>query len=187
MTMTNLPLFPLPVFLLPQGLTRLRIFEPRYLKMVSLAMKDQGFVIFMENKQGSENVSHTGSWVEIINFDQSDDGLLLIDVRCKSLVDIFSITQDGDNLHHADISVKEHWPEIALDSVTGKLSASLKKVFNDNTALNALYPLPCFTSGNWVVARWLELLPVELVEKDLFLTQYSFNEAKTFLKNIIVT
>ncbi len=187
MAMTNLPLFPLPVFLLPQGLTRLRIFEPRYLKMVSLAMKDQGFVIFSQSTENMKGVGQTGSWVEIINFDQSDDGLLLIDVRCKSLVNIITITQDADNLHHSDVSVKEHWPDVTIDKVTARLSASLKKVFNDNTELNTLYPQPCFTSANWVVARWLELLPVELVEKDLFFAQYSFNEAKVFLQNIILS
>ncbi len=35
MATVNLPIFPLPVFLLPKGVTRLRIFEERYLKMVA--------------------------------------------------------------------------------------------------------------------------------------------------------
>lgn len=181
--MINLPLFPLSVFLLPQGITRLRIFEPRYLKMVSLAMKNQGFVILSQDKVNS---TLTGSWVEIINFDQSDDGMLLIDIRCKSLVDITNRSQDADNLHYGDVSVKAHWPDIALDKVSAELAMSLKKVFDDNTELNTLYTKPDFQSGNWVVARWLELIPVELVEKDLFFAQHSFSEAKVFLQNIIL-
>lgn len=182
--MINLPLFPLSVFLLPQGVTRLRIFEPRYLKMVSLAMKNQGFVILSQEKGNS---TLTGSWVEIINFDQSDDGMLLIDIRCKSLVDITNRSQDDNNLDYGDVSVKAHWPDIALDNVSEELAMSLKKVFDENTELKALYSTPDFQSANWVVSRWLELIPVELVEKDLFFTPHSFSEAKAFLQNIILS
>jgi len=44
----TLPIFPLPVFLLPGGVTKLRIFEPRYLKMVSTASSGQGFVAWLQ-------------------------------------------------------------------------------------------------------------------------------------------
>ena len=104
----NLPIFPLPIFILPQGITRLRIFEARYLKMVSLAMKNQGFVIFSHDNSEKVNTMKVGSWVEVINFDQGEDGILLIDVRCKCLVDIQAITQDKVNLHHGDVTPKNH-------------------------------------------------------------------------------
>ena len=39
-------IFPLPVFILPEGATKLRIFEQRYLDMVKEAAKDNtGFVV----------------------------------------------------------------------------------------------------------------------------------------------
>ena len=51
-TMNNhnieLPLFPLSIFLLPGGITRLRIFEPRYLKMVAIASR--WFCYFLKRK-----------------------------------------------------------------------------------------------------------------------------------------
>ena len=121
----NLPIFPLPIFILPQGITRLRIFEARYLKMVSLAMKNQGFVILSNDKDDKSNASHVGSWVEIINFEQSDDGILLIDVHCKCLVDIQSISQDSMKLHHGDVAPIAHWSEVNLDETTSDLSTSL--------------------------------------------------------------
>ena len=71
---TNLPIFPLSVFLLPEGMTKLRIFEPRYLKMVSIASKGQGFVIWAKGDNKSISDSPWGSWVEIINFDKAEDG-----------------------------------------------------------------------------------------------------------------
>tara|TARA_R110002167_G_scaffold40521_3_gene124464 strand:- start:555 stop:1124 length:570 start_codon:yes stop_codon:yes gene_type:complete len=186
MTTVNLPIFPLPVFLLSQGLTRLRIFEKRYLKMVAHAMKHDGFVILAYEK--AENVSDmpTGSWVEIVNFDQGDDGLLLIDVRCKCLVDINAMTQDQDKLHHGDVSVKAHWSDSGIDETADPLAQSLSKVFDDNVELNALYPTPYFSQSSWVVARWLELLPVNIDEKRLFVESGSFSAAKEFLQSIIL-
>ena len=187
MATINLPIFPLPIFLLPQGVTRLRIFEKRYLKMVSQAMKNQGFVIVTHDNDEKTDTEQVGSWVEIINFDQGQDGILLIDVHCKCLVDIKAISQDQDNLHHGDVTVKNHWPDTGLDQTTDKLAASLSKLFSENTELSALYPKQHFEHGDWVVARWLEILPVELAEKSLFVNKDSFNQAKQLLERIILS
>lgn len=187
MSTFNLPIFPLPIFLLPQGVTRLRIFEARYLKLVSLAIKNQGFVIFTHDKREKVNTLNVGSWVEVINFDQGEDGILMIDVRCKCLVDITSFTQDEDKLHHGDVNVKNHWPDTCLDKTTDELSESLSKLFTDNTQLNDLYPKQKFSHGDWVVARWIELIPLKLTEKILFVSPDSFSQAKQLLQNIILT
>jgi Lon protease-like protein len=183
----NLPIFPLPIFILPQGITRLRIFEDRYLRMVSIAMKNQGFVIFSHDNSEKPNTMKVGSWVEVINFDQGEDGILLIDVRCKCLVDIQTITQDKVNLHHGDVIPKNHWPDASLDKTTRDLSVSLKMLFSENTELDELYQKPHFSLGNWVVARWMELIPLKLAEKKLFTNQNSYSEAKQLLQSIILT
>lgn len=182
----NLPIFPLPVFILPQGITRLRIFEARYLKMVSLAMKNQGFVIYSHDSHEEVDTMSVGSWVEIINFDQSEDGTLLIDVRCKCLVDIQTISQDNINLHHGDVTPKDHWLDIKLDKTTSELSTSLNKLFSENSELNDLYHKPCFSNGDWVVARWIELIPLKLSEKKVFVAQNSYSQAKQLLQRIIL-
>lgn len=185
----NLPIFPLPIFILPEGITRLRIFEARYLKMVSLAMKNQGFVIFSHDSQDSQDkvdAIKVGSWVEIINFDQSEDGILLIDVRCKCLVDIHIISKDNMNLHYGDVTPKDHWSDEGLDKTTRELSASLNKLFSENSELNELYQQPHFSNGDWVVARWIELIPLKLSEKQIFVTQDSYNQAKQLLQRIIL-
>jgi len=186
MPTNNLPIFPLPIFLLPQGVTQLRIFEARYLKMVSVAMKNNGFVILPYGPQENVNELQTGCWVEIINFDQNEAGLLLIDVRCKCLVDIRTVTQDNNKLHHGDVSAKDHWPDICLDKTTDKLAKSLSKFFSDNDELNHLYPKKALGQGQWVVARWLELLPIKLEEKRLFFEQDAFCQAKQVVQSIIL-
>lgn len=180
----NLPIFPLSIYLLPQGVTKLRIFEVRYLKMVALAMKNNGFVILPTGQQGKLNRA-TGSWVDIINFDQSDDGMLLIDVRCTCLVEVHGMSQDQDQLHHGDITNKAHWADILIDKTTNKLATSLSKLFNENTELSRLYPNKQLQHSNWVVARWLELLPIEMDEKFLFIDADTYDQAEQFIESII--
>lgn len=185
----NLPIFPLPVFLLPGGVTKLRIFEPRYLKMVSIASSGQGFIICLNDKNinTNSNVENTpwGSRVDIINFDQGDDGVLEIDVKCKSLVVINTIEQDSDNLNFGDVSYIEHWSEMLTDKVSGELSTSLECVFEDNDGLNDLYPQKILDDSHWVLARWLEILPIDLSVKNHFVINHNFQEAKEFVESII--
>ncbi len=186
----TLPIFPLPVFLLPGGVTKLRIFEPRYLKMVSTASSGQGFVVWLQDKNISENESSTstpwGSWVEIINFDRGDDGILEIDVKCKSLVVIENITHDKNNLYFGDVNCIAHWSEIQVDKVIGELSTSLASVFSENKSLNDLYPNKGLNDSHWVLARWIEILPIELNVKNDFVFSYSFKEAEAFVESVIL-
>ncbi|KGJ91491.1 peptidase S16 lon domain protein [Colwellia psychrerythraea] len=186
----TLPIFPLPVFLLPEGVTKLRIFEPRYLKMVSTATSGQGFVIWLQDIKISANESATsmpwGSWVEIINFDQGDDGILEIDVKCKSLVVIKSIAHDENNLHFGDVSRIAHWSDTHVNITNGQLSRSLANVFAENDSLNNLYPKKVLNDSHWVLARWLEILPIELNVKNAFVVSYSFKDAKAFVESVIL-
>jgi hypothetical protein len=184
--MMKIPLFPLPVFLLPDGITRLRIFEQRYLKMVRIASKENGFAILLHD--ASENLPDVrwASWVDIINFAQGSDGTLIIDVKCKSLVAVNTIEVDSDNLSHADVNSISHWPVTEHDNVTAALSLSLTKVFKQNKELGELYQGNINHDANWVIARWLELLPVELCIKDNLTLGSSFEQAKQLIQSIIM-
>lgn len=192
----HLPLFPIPTFLLPGGVTRLRIFEQRYLKLVTIAAKGQGFVLMISSKstehhdekseeKNRENDNKWGSWVEVINFHQGKDGVLEIDVKCSAMVKILSLTQDKDELRFGDVELLSHWSEHAIESHSPELYQSLKKLICEDKMLNALYAMPTENSANWVVARWLELLPIALNLKTRFIEQHSFEEAKNLVHSII--
>jgi Lon protease-like protein len=182
----KLPLFPLPIFLLPDGITRLRIFEQRYLKMVRIASKENGFVILLNDASKDLPEVRWASWVDIINFDQDDDGTLIIDVKCKSLVTVNAINIDEDNLSYADVSSVSHWPLTNHDDITTALSLSLTKVFEQNKELRDLYQNNVSENANWVIARWLELLPVELRIKDSLTASNSLEQAKELIHSIII-
>ncbi len=183
----HLPIFPLPVFLLPEGITRLRIFEPRYLKMVSVAAQGEGFVICFKTKDEQLTNKMWGSWVEIINFGQGEDGILEVDVKCKSLVELQSINTRDNDLHYSSVTHLEHWPatDVKTDPLIDKLSKSLSEVFEQNKMLSELYPEIPADNPTWIVARWLELLPIVHSSKNNLINKYSFEQAKDFVQTII--
>ena len=182
---TNLSMFPLDIFLLPGGITRLRIFEARYLKMVGIASTLGGFII-SSNKQAEANSSRWGSWVEIINFDQGDDGVLEIDVKCKSLVELTLTEADIDNLQYADINQMHHWSEKKSNTQLMLLSDSLISLFESNHLLNNLYHHKLTDNPYWVVSRWLELLPIPFEVKKDFIYNSSYIEAKKLVNSILI-
>ncbi len=188
---SNLPIFPLPVFLLPGGITRLRIFEQRYLKMIQIASKGSGFVIVSTKTHVDKESTVTtqdnewGSWVDIVNFDQGDDGVLEVDVKCKNLVELLSIDKDEDNLHFSDVKITPHWSHVDTDTENIALFYSLVSVFEQSPLLECLYKNDMTANTHWVIARWLEILPVSLEVKTLLSKSDSFQTAQDFVHSIV--
>ena len=177
------PIFPLPVFLLPQGITRLRIFEARYLKMVKIASREHGFVIYL-NREEPRN-SHWGSWVDIVNFATGDDGILEIDVKCHSLVQVSNQFSDSDNLAFAQVDKLSHWADSFEYGDSAHLAQTLKNFVASNRQLKDLYTEQPFDNKHWVTARWLELLPVSLAVKDQLTSANNFEATLQFVNSIV--
>jgi Lon protease-like protein len=181
----KLPVFPLPLFLLPGGCTRLRIFEPRYLRMVR-EYASTGFVITYLQKANKDQTSPFGAWVELIDFATTHDGLLQLDVKVKALVRIGEIQYEPDNLRLAECCVISHWPESQVDPQTEHLPHQLERVFEQNAQFAALYSEVRFDSLNWVVGRFLEMLPLTEKEQGLFVRENSLPIAVDFLNNLLI-
>lgn len=182
----KLAIFPLPIYLLPGGITRLRIFEQRYLKMVKQAVSGEGFVISLYRQEEENHISDWGSHVKIIDFQHGDDGLLYIDVQCEAIVSVVNAEADEDNLLHGDVAISNHWP-VQPDSLDSRLLADeLSKFFVDNPTYASLYPDPDFDSPVWVCSRWLELIPINYEKKRCFIEPDSFPQAVSFLSTVII-
>ena len=62
MSLERFPLFPLSAHLLPEGRMALRIFEPRYVRMVKQACAaNSGFVMCMLNASGDKETNVAGN------------------------------------------------------------------------------------------------------------------------------
>ncbi|TVP15860.1 LON peptidase substrate-binding domain-containing protein [Shewanella sp. KCT] len=201
----TLAVFPLPLFVLPGGVQRLRIFEQRYLAMVSESLVSEslvseslvseslaaestgkGFVIARYDKAFDFNVPDWGTKVQIIDFHHGEDGLLVIDVRASHLVSLDSFDVRGDGLLMARSHHRDHWPALAASTKRGDLGLALSALFAKHPQLAELYPQPEFNRLDWVCARFLEILPLSLNEKEKFILPGSFPQAKSFLDTFIL-
>lgn len=187
MLLPLLPLFPLPVFLLPDGITRLRIFESKYIKLVSMASKSQGFAIVSCNKNQSLNDINWASWVEIINFSQGDDNVLIIDVKCKALLNIISVEKGDDELMFGQVEAKDHWHNVNHDNETKLFADVLSQIIDTSPQLSELYPVKHQETACWALSRWIEILPITLNDKQVFVEQHSFDTAKEFVRTVITS
>lgn len=98
----SLPLFPLPMVLFPRALTRLRIFEQRYLDMTrECAAAGTGFgIVHFEPAGGDRPARHAAIGTEAIieDFSTLDDGLLGLDVRGRRRFRIHTTAARDDGL-----------------------------------------------------------------------------------------
>jgi len=91
--MADIPLFPLPLVLLPGGRLALKIFETRYIDMVRNCLREEigfGLILIKEGDQvlrGANQalpmVEHCGSYCTIVDFDQGPNGLLEITIEAQ--------------------------------------------------------------------------------------------------------
>lgn len=173
-----LPLFLLDLFLLVGGRTRLRVFEPRYKRLVSLAAEKGAFVI-----ANSNSLNCLGCKVHIINFDTGPQNMLEIDVECSAIVEISPQFSDADRLHHVAYTEQAHWSAHQLLGLDSSIAGTLQQVIYETPLLKLLYADQFKNDLNWVIARWLEILPIK--HKELFFYQSSFEQAKQTVENII--
>lgn len=182
----QLGVFPLPIFLLPGGVTRLRIFEPRYIRLVKEAITGQGFALSTYNKDHPFNSSAHAAWVEIIDFSTLDDGLLSIDVKAKNLVALSDFTVEKDQLKKALANQIDHWPAKAHCDKSKALASELQSIFNANPDFSALYQKLEYDNPNWVCARFIEVLPLSIQKKYEFIQPNSYGLCLDFLHTLII-
>jgi len=120
----TIPLFPLNAVLFPSGRMSLRIFEPRYLDLVSSCLKsDSGFGL-VHLQQGAEvntvsstvetRFEKTGTYAKIIDFDDLGDGKLSTTIEGKSKFRITSSWQEKNGLYKAEIDWVEEEEAVPL-------------------------------------------------------------------------
>ena len=128
--MENIPLFPLHTVLYPDGRMPLRIFEPRYVDMVSECMKtSRGFGVCLI-KHGSETgpaatCFDIGTYAEIIDFSRQPDGLLTITIEGKRRFRVLQTALRRNNLLTGEIA----WVSAEQAGETSEEYASLRELY----------------------------------------------------------
>lgn len=187
LTLTSLPLFPLGTVLYPGGVLPLRVFEVRYLDMISKCHKTGapfGVVSLTEGSEvrqpsgdgfAPEAFSAIGTLATLSEFSAPQSGLLTI--RCTG-IQRFKISR-REKLRHglwvADVARLENDMAVSIPPDLQKAAAALERLIQSVQPADGSAPkiplLPPYRLDDcgWVANRWCELLPLPLALKQRLL------------------
>jgi len=168
----EISLFPLKTVLFPGGLLPLRIFEARYLDMISECMRRQSGFGICAIESGDEvgkaaQCYSVGTLAEVTDFDRGEDGLLRVTVRGEQRFRIEESWIESNQLQRARVSWLEERDALLpvkrqpLVDLLTRLLQQADAPFSDM--------LPHFDSAGWVAGRLAELLPFAIGDKQRLL------------------
>lgn len=178
-----LPLFPLHTVLFPNGILPLKIFEARYIDMVSACMKsDAPFgVVLIKSGQEAGAVAvpeAVGCLAHIVHWDMQADGLLTLRTEGDSRFRILELRTTGQLLEaRTEVLAAPQQSRMAKQHLA--CAAALQLIIEDidhkgRAAEGDAYfspfarPLQLADSG-WVADRWSEVLPIPLLARQKLL------------------
>lgn len=160
----RLPLFPLSRALLPGGMLGLRVFEARYLDMISDCLRhDRGFGICLI-RRGAESGEPafpygTGTEVRIIDWDRQPDGILGVTVEGVRKIRAHDLAVESNQLVVAEVSALPREPEEPIPPECEPLVGFLGHVLAQMEPA-VRYEHPRWDDAAWVGGRLTELLPL---------------------------
>lgn len=171
--MITIPIFPLNTVLYPEGILPLRIFEPRYVDMVSECLKEQkdfGVCLIQDGNETGKaaTVYEIGTTAHIIDWDRHDDGTLLITTEGYDRFRIIEQRVRKNQLREADIQLIDSEDD-AFIPAEYQLFADLLRQVVDKFELPYANEHEKFADPYWVGCRLAEILPVELEDKQVLL------------------
>ena len=154
--------------LFPGGPLPLRIFEPRYLDMVSACMKfDSPFGVLLirdGHEVGPATTFEVGTLARITDFYQGSDGLLGITAIGLQRFRLLSSSRQDDGLNVGEVELIAPEKPMRLPDQYSALPHMLGNVLQD---LGRLYEVTDWNLDDavWVGYRYLEILPLGLEQK----------------------
>ncbi len=176
MTAQELPLFPLNTVLFPGGPLSLRIFETRYLDMVSECMKSGrgfGVVLLDEGEEagpGPTRFQTIGTLARIVDFDRLEDGLLGITCRGGRRFRVLSHRVRSDRLVMGQVELWSAEPRLEVPEHHRILVDFMKELLGRSE----LRGYARLIGDDWNNAAWLgfrlaEMLPLAATARQTLL------------------
>lgn len=168
----QVPLFPLNTVLFPGGPLPLRVFESRYLDMISRCMKEDGafgvLLIRDGHETGPATTHEVGTLARVTDWYQGSDGLLGITAIGGERFRLLSAERRDDGLNVGEVELLPPVPSMALPDEYRALPPILDGVLND---LGRLYENleRRHDDAVWVAWRFMEILPIDLETKQAVL------------------
>lgn len=165
MTPKRIPLFPLRTVLFPGGPLPLRIFEPRYVSMVSRCMREGagfGVLLVLEGGEVGEigTLASVGTSARVEDFSQLPDGLLGILCRGEHRFRLLERERQADGLHVGTVEWLPTPPPVPLPESCTPLAELLRRALPEFGARYA-GTTPQYGDAAWVGCRLAEILPMQ--------------------------
>ncbi len=163
-----LPLFPLGTTLYPDGTLQLRIFEARYLDLMSRCLRDRTPFGVVTLKSGSEvgrnavEFHRVGTLATLVDLDAPQAGILVIRAVGGRRFTVADPQVATDGLWTATATVLADDPAVPPAPRHGGLVTSLVDAV-DQLAAQGANPFAephRFDDAGWVADRWCEIMPL---------------------------
>ena len=169
----EMPVFALNTVLYPGGPLPLRIFEPRYVDMVSDRLRRDAPFIVALIRDGSEVgggavTRSVGTLARIVDWNRGDDGLLGITALGGRRVQVLATETRPDGLCVATARMLDEEPASTVPGDHRRLVALLRGLL-DQLESTYRHVTPRYDDASWVGYRLSELLPMPLARKQHFL------------------
>jgi len=164
MSAMELPLFPLSGIVMPEGIMPLRLFERRYIDMVTGCMRNGtgfGICLIQEGREAGQPAEPypLGTEVRIVDFDQGADGLLHITARGEREFRLLSYAANDSQLLIGEVELREP-PAVTAMAPDFELLAQKLELILRYVEADIVYPDKRLDDADWVCHRLLELLPL---------------------------
>ena len=169
----DVPLFPLHTVLFPDGPLGLRIFEPRYLDMVSECLRNEqpfGVCLIQSGQEAGEAARPhlTGTFARIVDWQRGDDGLLSISARGDKRFHVQDTHVERNQLLRGTVQPLTSEPSAPLPAKCDYMTDVLDQLFEHAGDIYADLPKRP-DDASWVGYRLAEVLSLPLVRRQYFL------------------
>ena len=178
-TGAELPLFPLQAVLFPGGLLGLKIFEARYLDLITECLREQrpfGVVALRSGREAGAGArvafEDAGTLAELLNVDSDQPGILQATCRGTQRFQVLTSHQRADGLWLAQTEAlddDEVVAPIAAQAATVRGLAEAIATLKAQDTVPFLEPHR-FDDAGWVANRWCEILPISHAAKQKLMT-----------------
>lgn len=170
--MPELALFPLNTVLFPGGALPLRIFETRYLDMISRCLKEgRGFGVCLIREGGETGPAKfhmTGTVAEIGDWSRGEDGLLHIFARGTQRFRLSELRQQGDGLNLGEAELLAEPPPVAPTESQRSLAELLRQIA-EQLGMELPGSGAGYDDAAWIAYRLAELMPISLPQRQYLL------------------
>jgi Lon protease-like protein len=174
-SLSSVPLFPLQAVLFPGGLLSLKVFEARYLDLVSASLREGKPFGVVALRQGSElrktgetvAMESIGTLAELIDVDSAQHGILQVRCRGTRRFEVQAREQQADGLWQARARLL---PDDDATLPADGLVETVRGLANAIATLKQQGSEPFlkpfkFDNSGWVANRWCEILPISIAAK----------------------